>query len=125
MNTRQLTCEERIGDSLARTLQDLRGLTERIDIYQGVLVSEDAQKDAEDARAELDDYPLCLMERRTKIIQLSWGGPADQLEYELYDDGSIRQIRYRFMDWGDGATRVLHGDDYVLAERLYHEWMAE
>mgnify|MGYP005819151861 CR=1 FL=1 len=118
MTTTQKTCEERIGERLESRLDNLREIVERID-------EEDSHEQEDEAREELYQYPLSVETRTTKIILLSWGGPSDQLEYDLDEDGMIGEIRYRFMDWFDGASRVLTGDDETFAERLYDEWVAE
>jgi hypothetical protein len=43
----------------------------------------------------------------------STGGPGDQFEFEVAPDAaSLRAIRYRFLDWFDGAVIDLRGDAY-------------
>ena len=113
------TCEERIDAQMGRTLSNLRGLTELMDTGN--------ETEREAASDELWYEPLSITTRITKIVQLSWGGPADQLEYDFDEDRTITEIRYRFMNWGDGAVRVLKdgSDDWVLASRLFSEWVPE
>jgi hypothetical protein len=119
MTIKQLTCEKRIEESLAHTMQGFRELTDRMDTGN--------EAEHEEAQEELWNEPLSIETRITKTIQLSWGGPADQLEYDFDEDRTITEIRYRFMDWGDGAVRVLKdgSDDWVLASRLFSEWVPE
>jgi hypothetical protein len=111
------TCEERIDAQMGRTLSNLRGLTELMDTGN--------ETEREAASDELWYEPLSITTRITKIVQLSWGGPADQLEYDFDEDRTITEIRYRFMNWGDGAVRTLEGASYELALRLYSEWVPE
>ena len=54
--------------------------------------------------------------------QLSWGGPSD--EFRIYADKRseynwvIWKIEYWFMDWFDGAHKVLVGDDLKFMNNL-------
>lgn len=54
--------------------------------------------------------------------QLSWGGPSD--EFRIYADKRseynwvIWKIEYWFMDWFDGASKTLHGEDEKFMEEL-------
>jgi hypothetical protein len=56
--------------------------------------------------------------------QLSWGGPSD--EFRIYAQGreydwSIYRIEYWFLDWYDGASRTLSGDDRdFILELMYN-----
>ena len=45
-------------------------------------------------------------------VELSYGGPQDYFDVFVSDDGDIERIEYRFLDWFDGATRVVEGDDF-------------
>jgi DnaJ-class molecular chaperone len=54
--------------------------------------------------------------------QLSWGGPSD--EFRIFalkesDEWNLYRIEYWFMDWFDGASRRLTGEDYDLIEEIF------
>lgn len=60
--------------------------------------------------------------------QLSWGGPSD--EFRIYAEGreyhwNVDRIEYWFLDWFDGATRQLSGDDYKLIEEIFSSFFVE
>jgi hypothetical protein len=41
-------------------------------------------------------------------LQLSWGGPSDEIRYYTDEKDDIKKIDYVYMDWFDGASvRVL------------------
>ena len=54
--------------------------------------------------------------------QISTGGPGD--EFRFYADGSgydwnLWKVEYTFLDWFDGASRTLHGEDYRLLDEIF------
>ena len=52
--------------------------------------------------------------------QLSWGGPSDEFRFYGSDERSVPdRIEYWFLDWFDGAHRVLRGKQEAL---LLHVW---
>jgi hypothetical protein len=51
--------------------------------------------------------------------QLSWGGPSDEFRFFVNPDLSCHRVEYWFLDWFDGASRVLSGD---CAEPLSEIW---
>ena len=61
--------------------------------------------------------------------QLSWGGPSD--EFRIYADKSGRyawsvyRIEYWFLDWFDGARRVLGGEDRKLIEEIFSSFFVD
>jgi hypothetical protein len=106
--SRDATCEERIEEHLASRLEDMRDIMQRMDHED-----EDIREDAYNAQNEL---PLSIDVKRTVIVQLSTGGPGDQFEIDVDDEGNVVRIRYRFIDWFDGAERTLSGDEAEDAE---------
>jgi len=54
--------------------------------------------------------------------QLSWGGPSD--EFRIFADAngrrgwSIYRVEYWYMDWFDGASVTLRGDDLAFMSEL-------
>lgn len=61
--------------------------------------------------------------------QLSWGGPSD--EFRIYAEKlseynwMIWKIDYWFMDWFDGAKKVLHGEDLKFMKALVQSFFME
>ena len=47
--------------------------------------------------------------------QICWGGPSEEFRFYVNPDLSAYHVEYWFMDWFDGASRELRGDDKVLA----------
>lgn len=61
--------------------------------------------------------------------QLSWGGSSD--EFRIYGNTlneysvTIYRIEYWFMDWFDGASITLSGEDYKFIEELILSFFGE
>lgn len=53
--------------------------------------------------------------------QFSWGGPSDELRFFCDEGMRLTRAEYWFLDWFDGAKRVLRGKDLELAETLF-DW---
>ena len=56
--------------------------------------------------------------------QLSWGGPSDEFRFYVNPDYSCHRIEYWFLDWFDGAHRVLADADRALLSELW-DWFRE
>lgn len=56
--------------------------------------------------------------------QISWGGPSDEFRFYANPDFSHHRIEYWFLDWFDGAHRVLSGGDEALLSELW-DWFSE
>ena len=84
---RSMKCEERIDKKLHERLQEI-------------------QRDMD----EVSQYILSVDRRIEYVICLSWGGPADYFIFLCSEDGDVEEIRYRFLDWFDGAERVIPVD---------------
>ena len=54
---------------------------------------------------------------------MSWGGPSDQFECELDDEGNIDEVKYRFMDWFDGAERTININANPSLERFLQRFV--
>jgi hypothetical protein len=122
------TCEERINEHMEGRLEDLRTLW---DLYY-----EDTEA-YDDDLGNIYEYGLSFdyvapdtfkdQERGYFRYQLSWGGPSD--EFRFYAE-PVRYgwkpylIEYWFLDWFDGAHRILRGIDKELLEEIF-EWFNE
>jgi len=119
------TCKERVEDHLQGRIEDLRKLW---DAYrQGV-------EDIEDL-GNIYEYGLCFnyVERDEDVkgqeepyfrYQLSWGGPSDEFRFFTGPDFEINRIEYWFLDWFDGASITLSGEDESLLEEIW-QWFKE
>lgn len=62
------------------------------------------------------EYPLCVSKQNGSLkIEISWGGPQDY--FMLHGT----EATYHFLDWFDGATRLLSANDFEVLEDLYGE----
>lgn len=110
------TCEERIDAYLGQCLEDLRQFRE---------ADRKGEEYVEDL-GTIEDYGLCFDYVQAGTFsdqdegyfrwQLSWGGPGD--EFRIFVDAAMHchRIEYWFLDWFDGAHRVLTGEDRKLLE---------
>ena len=117
----QPNCAARIGKSLDRTVEYLRLA---LDAYYGNEVEDD----------EIDENSLWEYGLGFDYVpggteynegngyfrwQLSWGGPSDEFRFYADADLSCHFVEYAFLDWYDGATRELLGDDKTLLLEIY------
>ena len=127
--TKDKTCEQRIGDHLEGRLEDIRAFA-LLDDGEGTAkqrrkaadtlgLDYDADKEAlrEAAIECMGEYPLAVSVKRILKVELSWGGPSDFFECEM-DGREIVDVTYHFQDWFDGAKRALDGDDLDAAIRF-------
>jgi hypothetical protein len=90
---------------------------------------DDLSEDSIDEQVSVlrNDYGLSLDTKLVCTWQLSTGGPGDQ--FELTIDASephrpaIDSITYRFMDWFDGASVDLHGDEFDLVAGMIEPYL--
>lgn len=113
MSDRNKSCEERIDDSLKAHLKDLKR------IWKGVLNGKGKYY------TELEEYGLCFDYVEPNTFedqdegyfrwQLCWGGPSSEFRFYCnHTDFTPYHIEYWFLDWFDGAHRVLTGEDEEL-----------
>jgi len=110
------TCEDRVAGHLASRIRDLEQMQEALGEDGGVIEGEEVTSD--EVLDMIEDYALAVDLRSTLIVTISTGGPGDQLEIEVINDGHGWELAdtsaiYRFLDWGDGATRRTN-DDAVM-----------
>lgn len=113
---RTQNCESRIDSHLADRLGDLRRLW----------TAWCNGNDTDDGES-LADYGLCFdfvapdtftdQKEAYFRYQLSWGGPSDEFRFFINPDLSCHRIEFWFLDWFDGAHRVLSGENqqFLLA----------
>ena len=112
METKDLTCEERIDARLGRELREVRQA-----------LTGGRNDDGDRAFESYRDAILCVDdiegESLGRSICLSWGGPASYWHVWLLPKhpkmprpAGFTRIVYVFQDWFDGAERELAGDDF-------------
>lgn len=116
----QPNCKERVGAELRGRVKDLRKLWR---LYQ-----EDPEQSDEDL-GRFEEYGLSFdyvapgtwekQKRGYFRYQISWGGPGDEFRFFVNPDFSLYRVEYWFMDWFDGARRILKGRDYDLLAEIY------
>ena len=119
----QPNCKERIGAELRGTMKDLRKLWKTN--------CEDPEKYDEDL-GNFNEYGLAFdyvppgtfgkQKRGYFRYQLSWGGPSDEFRFFTNPDFSVYRIEYWFMDWFDGAKKILKGRDYDLLAEIFEDF---
>lgn len=57
--------------------------------------------------------------------QISWGGPSLTDEFRFYADTDLKpyRIEYWFMDWFDGASVLVEGEDLALWKEIWADWV--
>jgi hypothetical protein len=118
------SCETRIDAELASSLTDLARLWNQW--------CEGAEPDPDLGR--LEDYALGFDYVAPETFddqpegyfryQLSLGGPSDEFRFFVNPDLSCHRIEYWFMDWFDGASRILSGEDFQLMREIF-DWLKE
>ncbi len=58
--------------------------------------------------------------------QISWGGPSEEVRFFACPDGrggwSLHRAEFWFLDWFDGASRRLHGDQLETARAMFDDF---
>lgn len=124
VSTRDMTCERRVDGHLRGRLEELRRL------WKAWQTGDDTLDDL----GCLSEYGLAFdfveagtFDNQREAYfrwQLSWGGPSDEFRFFAGPDLSCHRIEYWFLDWFDGASRVLTGEDEALLLELW-EWFQE
>ena len=125
MPDRNRKCEDRIDAELESTLEDLRRLW---NAYQS-----GDEEDVEDL-GRFEEYGLCFDYVAAGTFgdqtegyfryQLSWGGPSSEFRFFTDAGNSLHRIEFWFLDWFDGAHRVLSGDNEKLLREIF-SWFDE
>lgn len=124
MEKEKTTCEQRIEHHLHSRIGDLQKLWAAY--CEGIETLDDL--------GSIHDYGLCFdyvapdtfggQKEGYFRYQISWGGPSDEFRFYANPDFSCHRIEYWFLDWFDGAHRVLDGADERLLSDLW-EWFRE
>lgn len=126
---RDLKCEDRVEERMASRLSALR------EIWARCGSDDDDERDS--AQEEFSNYGLSFDYVPPETFtdqdegywrwQISWGGPSD--EFRIFASPmskrfgqiqyKVHRIEYWFMDWFDGAHRVLSGDDLTFMREIW------
>ena len=126
----ETTCKERVAPHLRGRIQDLRKLWK--------LEQQDPEASGPDL-GTFNEYGLSFdyvapgtfpdQPEGHFRYQLSWGGPSD--EFRIFAQPlndwhfSIYRIEYWFLDWFDGAHRVLEGDNLALLSDIFTQFFVD
>lgn len=128
--SRNRTCEERVDEAMASRMEDLRRLWE---LYQC-----DTEASYDDL-GNIYEYGLCFdyvapgtftgQKEPYFRYQLSTGGPGDEFRIYASKTGGWSFVAYRIeywsLDWWDGASRVLEGEEFDLIDEIFSELFAD
>ncbi len=127
---RQDSCEDRVESHLEDRIEDLRTLWD--------LHCEDSDA-SDDDLGNMYEYGLVFDYVAPETFndqpegyfryQLSWGGPGDEFRIYAQRVGeynfSAYRIEYWFLDWFDGAHRVLEGDNLDFLKEIFTSFFVE
>ena len=107
------SCEQRIDKELRGRIKDFRHALKEDWKYFDDYEYEDFGDWLNQTALAYSDSP----HYRAKCLELSCGGPQDY--FLFFEDGTIE---YHFLDWFDGAKRILEGDEYDTMKQVV-DWL--
>jgi len=117
---RNTSCLKRVKEELESTIADLEKLW--------ALYLDDPES-SDDNLGNMYEYGLAFDYVAPRTFknqkqgyfryQISWGGPSD--EFRFYTDENLKpyKIEYWFMDWFDGAKKILSGTKFRLLAEIF------
>ena len=121
----QQTCESRVEAHLESRITDLRRLWR-------AYCNGDEEEDED--LGSIHEYGLCFdyvpagtfSDQREGYFryQLGTGGPGDEFRFYADAQRKVHRIEYWFLDWFDGACRILAGEDESLLVEIW-DWFEE
>jgi len=122
-------CKDRIKAEYARTIKTLREIWE---YERGPDRADDEREAGHPDHGPFKEYGLGFdyvapgtfegQRRGYFRYQLSWGGPSDEFRFFCDERPKPVRIEYWFMDWFDGAKKVLGGADYDLLADIFDDF---
>ena len=119
MNTKQLSCKERIDSHFKLAIDNLRTL---YDLNCEGKESEDLGNLFEYGRGFDYVEPNTFDDQKQGYwrYQLSYGGPSDEFRFYVNEDHTPYKIEYWFLVWFDGYSKILTGENFDLLENIYN-----
>ena len=124
INNRETRCKDRVTSHLKSRIDDIRLLWEA---YQ-------SGKEEVPSLGTLYEYGLSFdyvpagtftdQEQGYFRYQLSWGGPSDEFRFFCDETFTPYRIEYWFLDWFDGAKKILTGKNLDLLKEIFN-WFKE
>jgi hypothetical protein len=122
-DTKQATCKERVAKHLKGRIEDIEKLWK---MYH------DDPEAYDDELGNFSEYGLCFdyvaprtfggQRRGYFRYQLSWGGPSDEFRFYCTEGFGIDRIEYWFLDWFDGAKKILTGQAFNLLSEIFEDF---
>jgi hypothetical protein len=115
------SCETRIDAELESTIDTIRKLWT-------AYCEGDEERHSDDLGTfheyglSFDYVPLDTFNDQTEgyfRYQISWGGPSDEFRFFTDAAGHLSRTEYWFLDWFDGASRELSGDNETLMREIF------
>lgn len=108
--SQQLKCVDKVGKAYESRMDDLRKLCNDTDDIEGFYAYGLGidKVEAGTFEGQREDYIR---------YQLSWGGPSE--EFRIYRYGNIE---FWYLDWFDGASVDVTGEDAKIIHDIVGEW---
>jgi len=117
---KQLTCQERIDGEMESTMDTVKTLWE--------LYCKDPEA-YDDDLGNWNEYGLCFdyvaagtftdQEIGYFRYQISYGGPSEEFRFYTDPEYNLYKVEFWFLDWYDGAKRILAGEDSDLLDEIF------
>lgn len=128
---REKKCKDRIAGHLKGRMHDLRQLWKA----NGLNEDDPKRREIESEIGSFNEYGLSFDYVAPKTFQgqrrgyfryqISWGGPSDEFRFYAEKTGrnwTIDRVEYWFLDWGDGAKRLLRGANLDLMTEIFADF---
>src|SRR3990167_3705083 len=119
----QKSCKERIQEHLNGRIEDL---TKLWTLYREDCEASDPDLGSFNEYGLSFDYvaPKTFRDQRKGYFryQLSWGGPSDEFRFYCDENLDPYKIEYWFLDWFDGAPKVLYGKRFDLLAEIFQDF---
>ena len=118
--TKQKKCVELVDEMYFKTVQDYKSAKNYFDLdtddrsknqrHEDLECYEDFFDYVNQSGLSFDFVPVDTFEDQQQgywRFQMSWGGPSDEFRIYVDDQNKIEQIYYHYMDWYDGASKLV------------------
>lgn len=120
---KQATCKERVSGHLKGRIEDINKLWK---MYCNDPEAYDEELGNFNEYGLAFDYvaPGTFNDQRRGYFryQLSWGGPSDEFRFYCDENFNVTRIEYWFLDWFDGAKKILRGHALTLLTEIFNDF---